>query len=80
MSAHQFTRNSGGFTLRFERGSRHDQHLVGMFLGWRGGYFIPCEDTSQAKAYQEPHIAREVAIRAEQAYPGARFAVVPAIQ
>ena len=79
MSAHQITRQ-GGFVLRFERGSRHDQHLAGHFLGWQGGYFTPCNNSRQATTYKESCIAREVAIRAEQAYHGARFAIVPAIQ
>ena len=79
MSAHPITRQ-GCFALRFERGSRHDQHLAGRFLGWQGGYFTPCDDYRQAATYKESCVAREVAIRAELAYPGARFAVVPAIQ
>lgn len=79
MSAHPITRQ-GGFALRFERGSRHDQRLAGRFLGWQGGYFTPCEDSRQATTYKESCVAREVAIRAELAYPGARFAVVPSVQ
>lgn len=77
MSARQLTETGSGFALRFERGSRNDQRLAGLFLGWQGGYFIPCDNAGQAKAYPEAHIAREVAFRAERAYPGARFAVVP---
>lgn len=75
MSAHPITRQ-GGFALRFERGSRHDQRLAGHYLGWEGGYFIPCSSIQQAKAFTAANIAREVAFRAESAYPGARFAVV----
>lgn len=76
MSAHPISLQ-GGFALRFERGSRHDQCLTGHFLAWQGGYFIPCNSIDQAKAFTAPNIAREVAFRAEHAYPGARFAVVP---
>lgn len=76
MSAHPISLQ-GGFALRFERGSRHDQRLTGHFLAWQGGYFIPCNSIDQAKAFTAPNIAREVAFRAEHAYPGARFTVVP---
>jgi len=79
MSAHPIPRQ-GGFSLRFERGSRNDQHLAGHFLSWQGGYFMPCNDSRQAATYDASCIAREVAMRAEQAYPGARFVVVPAVQ
>lgn len=64
------------YVLRFERGSRHDPHLAGKFLGWLGGYFIPCTKCERATGYTAPHIAKGVATRAEKAYPGARFTVI----
>ena len=68
------------YVIRFERGSRHDPHLAGKFLGWLGGYFIPCAKHERATGYTAPHIAKGVATRAEKAYPGARFEVLRAAQ
>lgn len=77
MSARQIRPQGGGFVIRFERGSRSSPHLAGNFLGWVGGNFIPCPGRELATPYPARHIARGVAFRAEQAYPGARFQVVP---
>lgn len=78
MQARQIHPKGAGFVLRFERGSRYSPDLAGKFLGWVGGSFIPCSRQEIATPYAAPHVARGVAIRAEQAYPGARFAVIPA--
>lgn len=80
MTARQQQPQGANYVIRFERGSRHDAHLAGHFLGWLGGYFIPCSNEVRAKRYTEQHIARGVATRAEQAYPGARFEVMRAVQ
>lgn len=77
-SARQQYPSGAGYVIRFERGSRHNPHLAGKFLGWVGGYFIPCARQERATPYTAPHIARGVATRAEKAYPGARFDVVRA--
>jgi hypothetical protein len=50
----------------------------GKYLGWIGGQFIPACHPRFAKRYATRAIARAVATRAEQAYPGARFEVVAA--
>ncbi|PKO47292.1 MAG: hypothetical protein CVU31_08565 [Betaproteobacteria bacterium HGW-Betaproteobacteria-4] len=68
------------FVLRFERGSRDTPSLAGKFLGWDRGYFTPCSRQDTATGYAESHIAKGIALRAEQAYPGARFEVVKEIQ
>ncbi len=64
------------FVIRFERGSRYSPSLAGKFLGWDKGYFTPCNRHEVATQYAASHIAQGVAIRAEQAYPGARFTVI----
>lgn len=68
------------YVIRFERGSRYSPSLAGKFLGWAGGYFTPCIKQEAATSYAASHIAKGIALRAEQAYPGARFAVVRAVQ
>lgn len=68
------------YVIRFERGSRYSPSLAGKFLGWVGGYFTPCAKQEAATRYAASHIAKGIALRAEQAYPGARFEVVRAIQ
>lgn len=68
------------YVIRFERGSRYSPGLAGKFLGWAGGYFTPCTKQEAATSYTASHIAKGIALRAEQAYPGARFAVVRAVQ
>lgn len=78
MTARQQQPQGASYVIRFERGSRHDPHLAGMFLGWLGGYFTPCTKRERAAGYVAPHIAKGVASRAEKAYPGARFQVLRA--
>lgn len=68
------------YVIRFERGSRYSPSLAGKFLGWDRGYFSPCAKLEAATSYAASHIARGIALRAEQAYPGARFEVVRAVQ
>lgn len=75
-SARQNRPEGAGFVIRFERGSRSNPHLAGHFLGWVGGNFIPCSNEGIATPYAARHIARGVAMRAEHAFPGARFDVV----
>lgn len=65
-----------GYVIRFERGSRHSSSLAGQFLSWKGGYFTPCNGKEVATQYAASHIAKGVAFRAEQAFPGARFTVI----
>jgi hypothetical protein len=48
---------------------------AGKFLGWVGGWFIPCRYDELVKRYQTRKVAADVAERAEQAFPGARFEV-----
>ena len=64
------------FVIRFERGSRFSPSLAGKFLGWDRGYFNPCNKQEIAAQYAASHIAKDVALRAEKAYPGARFTVI----
>lgn len=64
------------YVIRFERGSRYSPSLAGKFLGWDRGYFTPCNRQEVATQYAASHIAKGVAFRAEQAYPGARFTVI----
>lgn len=66
------------YVIRFARGSGSRPQLAGHFLSWRDGYFVPCTARERARRYDAPHIARSVAIRAESAYPGARFDVIAA--
>lgn len=68
------------YVIRFERGSRYSPSLAGKFLDWVGGYFTPCAKQETATSYAASHIAKGIALRAEQAYPGARFAVVRTVQ
>lgn len=68
------------YVIRFERGSRYSPNLAGKFLGWDRGYFTPCAKQESVTSYTASHIAKVIALRAEQAYPGARFAVVRAVQ
>jgi hypothetical protein len=46
MTARQQQPQGASYVIRFERGSRHDPNLAGMFLGWLGGYFTPCINRS----------------------------------
>lgn len=66
------------YVIRFERGSRYSPSLAGKFLGWDKGYFTPCSKQDSATSYIASHIAKGIALRAEQAYPGARFQVLRA--
>ena len=50
----------------------------GKFLGWVAGRFIPCCRPEVATRYETARIAKAVATRANQAYPGARFEVLAA--
>lgn len=47
----------------------------GRFLAWKGGYFMPCCRLECARHYPSNKIARVVAARAAQAFPGASFEV-----
>jgi len=48
---------------------------AGKYLGWLGGHFIPCCQPRFAKPYDTRKVARAVATRAENAFPGSRFEV-----
>jgi hypothetical protein len=78
MTARQQQPQGASYVIRFERGSRHSPSLAGKFLGWVGGYFTPCAKKESAAGYAATHIAKEIALRAEIAYPGARFQVLRA--
>lgn len=47
----------------------------GRFLAWKGGYFMPCCRLECARHYPSDKVARVVAARAAQAFPGASFEV-----
>lgn len=80
MTARQQPPQGANYVIRFERGSRYSPNLAGKFLGWDKGYFTPCAKQDTATSYAASDIAKGIALRAEQAYPGARFAVVRAVQ
>jgi len=48
---------------------------AGKFLGWVGGWFIPCGLDEIVKRFNTRKVAVDVAARAAQAFPGARFEV-----
>lgn len=78
MSARQQQPQGASYVIRFERGSRHCPSLAGDFLGWDKGYFTPCKRQEVATQYTASHIAKGIALRAETAFPGARFQVLRA--
>lgn len=67
------------FVIRFERGSGRQPELKGAYLGWQGGFLHACAAVTQAARYDIPNAARDVATRAESAFPGARLSVLPVI-
>lgn len=48
---------------------------AGKFLGYVGGWFIPCGLDEIVKRFNTRKVAVDVAARAAQAFPGARFEV-----
>lgn len=78
MTARQQQPQGASYVIRFERGSRFIPSLAGKFLGWDKGYFTPCVKQEAATGYQASHIAKGIALRAEKAFPGARFQVLRA--
>lgn len=67
------------FLIRFERGSGKQPDLRGNFLRWETGFLRVCRGHTTATRFDASHIARDVATRAEKAFPGARLIVVPVI-
>lgn len=47
----------------------------GRYLAWVHGWFVPCCQPAVATRYQTRPVALNVAARAAQAFPGARFEV-----
>lgn len=80
MSERQISPVGGGFVIRFLRGACAEINHVGQYLEWVGGRFVLCGRREDATGFQDRSIARTVALRAESAYPGARFEVVPKVQ
>jgi hypothetical protein len=67
------------FLIRFVRGSGHQPELRDHFLRWESGFLHACAAQTLATRYDQPNVARDVATRAERAFPGARLAVMPVI-
>lgn len=67
------------FVIRFDRGSGERPELKGAFLRWQAGFLRVCAAIGDAERYDLPYIARDIATRAERAFPGARLTVVPVL-
>ena len=67
------------FVICFKRGSGQEPALQGFYLRREGGFLHVCASAAQAERYDLPYAARDVATRAERAFPGARLAVLPVI-
>lgn len=70
---------SARFVIRFDRGSGERPELKGAFLRWQAGFLRVCAAIGDAERYDLPHVARDLATRAERAFPGARLSVVPVL-
>lgn len=67
------------FVIRFDRGSGQQPELKGAYLAWQGGFLRACATLAHAASYDLSNAARDVATRAERAFPGARLSVCPVI-